>query len=44
MTAPNLEAAIALQNAVDYGLTSGIHSLDQVEINTWLEGIQAGNL
>ena len=44
MTAPNLEAAIALQNAVDYGLTSGIHSLDQVEINTWLKGIQAGNL
>ena len=44
MTAPNLEAAIALQNSVDYGLTSGIHSLDQSEIKTWLANVQAGNL
>jgi len=44
MIAPNLEAAIALQNSVDYGLTTGIHSLDPVEIATWLGTIQAGNL
>jgi len=44
MTARNLEAAIALQNAVAYGLTSGIHSLDSSEIKTWLNSIQAGNL
>jgi len=44
MTAPDLEAAIALQNSVDYGLTTGIHSLDPVEIDTWLATIQAGNL
>jgi RHH-type proline utilization regulon transcriptional repressor/proline dehydrogenase/delta 1-pyrroline-5-carboxylate dehydrogenase len=44
MIAPNLEAAIALQNSVDYGLTTGIHSLDAVEIDKWLAKIQAGNL
>lgn len=44
MTARNLEGAIALQNAVAYGLTSGIHSLDSTEINIWLNSIQAGNL
>ena len=44
MTARNLEGAIALQNAVDYGLTAGIHSLDAVEINDWLSRVQAGNL
>ena len=44
MIAPNLEAAIALQNSVDYGLTTGIHSLDAVEIEKWLATIQAGNL
>lgn len=44
MTAPNLEAAIALQNSVDYGLTTGVHSLDRGEIATWLDKVQAGNL
>ncbi|WP_415273679.1 bifunctional proline dehydrogenase/L-glutamate gamma-semialdehyde dehydrogenase [Aquiluna sp. Uisw_065] len=44
MIAPNLEAAVALQNSVDYGLTTGIHSLDAVEIEKWLATIQAGNL
>ena len=44
MTARNLEAAIALQNAVDYGLTAGIHSLDEVEVRDWLSRVQAGNL
>ncbi|OUM39641.1 bifunctional proline dehydrogenase/L-glutamate gamma-semialdehyde dehydrogenase [Arthrobacter sedimenti] len=44
MTAPTLEEAIALQNDIDYGLTSGIHSLDSREIATWIDGVQAGNL
>ncbi|PTL72716.1 1-pyrroline-5-carboxylate dehydrogenase [Rathayibacter caricis DSM 15933] len=44
MTAPTLEDAIAIVNEVDYGLTSGLHALDPVEIGTWLESIQAGNL
>jgi len=44
MTARNLESAIALQNAVDYGLTAGIHSLDPIEVKDWLARVQAGNL
>jgi RHH-type proline utilization regulon transcriptional repressor/proline dehydrogenase/delta 1-pyrroline-5-carboxylate dehydrogenase len=44
MTAPTLEAAIALQNSVDYGLTSGIHSLSGKEIEIWLNSVEAGNL
>ena len=44
MTTRNLESAIALQNAVDYGLTAGIHSLDPVEVKDWLSRVQAGNL
>jgi RHH-type proline utilization regulon transcriptional repressor/proline dehydrogenase/delta 1-pyrroline-5-carboxylate dehydrogenase len=44
MTAETLERAIELQNAVDYGLTAGLHSLDRGEIAMWLELVQAGNL
>jgi len=44
MSAPSLDAAIALQNEVDYGLTAGLHSLDQAEINRWLDQVEAGNL
>jgi RHH-type proline utilization regulon transcriptional repressor/proline dehydrogenase/delta 1-pyrroline-5-carboxylate dehydrogenase len=44
MTAPNLRAAIALQNATDYGLTAGIHSLDAREVAVWLDLVAAGNL
>lgn len=44
MTAPNLGAAIAIQNAVDYGLTAGLHSLDTSEISRWIDEVQAGNL
>ena len=32
MTAATLEDAVDLVNAVDYGLTSGLHSLDDEEI------------
>ncbi len=44
MTAKTLTEAIDLVNGVDYGLTSGLHSLDEDEIATWLGTIQAGNL
>jgi RHH-type proline utilization regulon transcriptional repressor/proline dehydrogenase/delta 1-pyrroline-5-carboxylate dehydrogenase len=44
MTARSLEEAIELQNAVDYGLTAGIHSLDANEVGTWIDSVQAGNL
>ncbi|AXT83936.1 1-pyrroline-5-carboxylate dehydrogenase [Aeromicrobium sp. A1-2] len=44
MTAETLEEAIAIQNDVDYGLTAGLHSLDPVELTTWLDRVEAGNL
>jgi len=43
MRANNLEHALELANDVDYGLTSGLQSLDQREIDIWLEYIEAGN-
>ncbi|MDI3331598.1 MAG: bifunctional proline dehydrogenase/L-glutamate gamma-semialdehyde dehydrogenase [Micrococcus sp.] len=44
MTAATLQDAVELVNAVDYGLTSGLHSLDDEEIDYWLEHVHAGNL
>ncbi|KQO65126.1 proline dehydrogenase family protein [Curtobacterium sp. Leaf261] len=44
MTASSLDEAIDIVNEVDYGLTSGLHSLDPRELRTWLERIEAGNL
>ncbi|MGB4135375.1 MAG: bifunctional proline dehydrogenase/L-glutamate gamma-semialdehyde dehydrogenase [Microbacterium sp.] len=44
MTADSLAEAIDIVNDIDYGLTSGIHSLDEDEIQQWLAGIQAGNV
>jgi RHH-type proline utilization regulon transcriptional repressor/proline dehydrogenase/delta 1-pyrroline-5-carboxylate dehydrogenase len=44
MYAETLEEAIAMVNATDYGLTSGLHSLDSAEIGLWLDTVQAGNL
>ncbi len=44
MRAASLDEAIELQNAVDYGLTAGIHSLDPDEVARWLDTVQAGNL
>ncbi|MDF1811441.1 MAG: bifunctional proline dehydrogenase/L-glutamate gamma-semialdehyde dehydrogenase [Verrucomicrobiales bacterium] len=42
--AANLTDAVEWQNAVDYGLTAGIHSLDETEVSMWKERVQAGNL
>ncbi|MGK9221622.1 MULTISPECIES: proline dehydrogenase family protein [unclassified Microbacterium] len=44
MHAASLEQAIELQNAVDYGLTAGLHTLDPDDLEQWLETVQAGNL
>lgn len=43
MRAKNLEEALELANGTPYGLTSGLQSLDEREIETWLEKIEAGN-
>jgi RHH-type transcriptional regulator, proline utilization regulon repressor / proline dehydrogenase / delta 1-pyrroline-5-carboxylate dehydrogenase len=44
MRARDLAEAIKLQNAPDYGLTAGIHSLDNQEVLTWIDGVNSGNL
>ncbi len=44
MHAKDLDEAIRLQNAVDYGLTAGLHSLDPDELATWFDRVEAGNL
>jgi len=44
MTAETLDEAIELQNATDYGLTAGLHTLDAAELGTWLDRVEAGNL
>src|SRR5690625_4948618 len=44
MTAETLKEAITMVNQVEYGLTSGLDSLDEDEIDTWLQSDQAGNV
>ena len=44
MRAKSLKHALALQNATDFGLTAGLHSLNAEEIKSWLRQIEAGNL
>lgn len=44
MSADTLNDAIDYVNAVPFGLTSGIHTLDPEEITTWTEHVTAGNL
>ncbi len=43
MKAETLSEAVQLQNATPFGLTGGIHSLDDTEISYWLEHVQVGN-
>ncbi|WP_297004637.1 bifunctional proline dehydrogenase/L-glutamate gamma-semialdehyde dehydrogenase [uncultured Corynebacterium sp.] len=43
MRAETLEEAIELQNATDFGLTGGIHSLDVSEVREWSEKVRVGN-
>ena len=40
----NLQQGIELVNSLDYGLTSGLQSLDENEQKLWKNSIQAGNL
>lgn len=44
MPARDFDTAIAWQNAGDFGLTAGIHSLDVQECEEWIDRVQAGNL
>jgi RHH-type proline utilization regulon transcriptional repressor/proline dehydrogenase/delta 1-pyrroline-5-carboxylate dehydrogenase len=44
MTARTLDEAIDMVNAIEYGLTSGLHSLESSEIESWLDRIDGGNL
>ncbi|MFM7598403.1 MAG: bifunctional proline dehydrogenase/L-glutamate gamma-semialdehyde dehydrogenase [Actinomycetota bacterium] len=43
MRARDLDHAVSLQNAPEYGLTGGIHSLDPQEVDLWLDRVQVGN-
>ncbi len=40
----NLQEGIRLVNSLDYGLTSGLQSLDENEQKLWKDSIMAGNL
>lgn len=44
MRASSLAEATAWQNATDFGLTAGLHSLDPKESTWWKEHVEAGNL
>ncbi|PKQ26786.1 MAG: 1-pyrroline-5-carboxylate dehydrogenase [Actinobacteria bacterium HGW-Actinobacteria-4] len=44
MEAATLDDAIRMVNEVEFGLTSGLHSLDDAEIARWLARVEAGNL
>ncbi len=44
MRARDLDDAIALQNAPEFGLTAGLHSLDPAEIEAWIDRVHAGNV
>lgn len=41
---PDFDTAIEWQNATEFGLTSGIQSLDENECAKWIASAQAGNL
>jgi RHH-type proline utilization regulon transcriptional repressor/proline dehydrogenase/delta 1-pyrroline-5-carboxylate dehydrogenase len=43
MRADTLDEAVALQNATAFGLTGGLHSLDEGEIERWLATVEVGN-
>ena len=44
MRAETLDEAIDLANDTPFGLTSGIQSLDEREVDRWVERLEAGNL
>lgn len=44
MSARDLDEAVHIQNEVDYGLTAGLHSLNEREVSFWLDRVAAGNV
>ncbi|GAB10550.1 proline dehydrogenase/delta-1-pyrroline-5-carboxylate dehydrogenase, partial [Gordonia araii NBRC 100433] len=44
MRAADLDEALALQNATDFGLTAGLHSRDPREVRAWVDRVAAGNV
>lgn len=44
LRAQDLQDALRIANGTGYGLTSGIHTLDEREQALWLRGIEAGNV
>lgn len=44
MAAPDFSTALMWQNSVHYGLTAGVHSLDEQECEEWIAAVEAGNL
>ncbi|MET1052086.1 MAG: bifunctional proline dehydrogenase/L-glutamate gamma-semialdehyde dehydrogenase, partial [Mycetocola sp.] len=44
MHAATLTEAIRLTNAIDYGLTSGLHTQEPDDLAEWLDTVEAGNL
>ena len=44
MRADDLDHAIRIQNGTPFGLTGGLHSLDDTEIEHWLERVEVGNV
>ncbi len=43
MFVETLDAAIEAQNATAFGLTGGLHSLEEAEIARWLDRVEVGN-
>jgi RHH-type proline utilization regulon transcriptional repressor/proline dehydrogenase/delta 1-pyrroline-5-carboxylate dehydrogenase len=43
MAARDLDHALELQNATDFGLTGGLHSLDPAEVARWRARVEVGN-
>jgi RHH-type proline utilization regulon transcriptional repressor/proline dehydrogenase/delta 1-pyrroline-5-carboxylate dehydrogenase len=43
MSAPDIDAALAAQNAVQFGLTGGIWSLDPKDCHYWMDRVEVGN-
>jgi RHH-type proline utilization regulon transcriptional repressor/proline dehydrogenase/delta 1-pyrroline-5-carboxylate dehydrogenase len=44
MVAEDLNEAITWQNQTPYGLTGGLHSLNQLECEEWIDRVEVGNL
>lgn len=44
VAAADMDEALRIQNAVDFGLTAGLQSLDTNEIEYWSDRVEAGNL